>query len=59
MRYLRLLITAVVGLVFGLFVGLDLVVLGAVALNSVVVTLVAVAGLAVGAALGWRASTRA
>lgn len=42
----------VMGLFFGLFVGLDLFVFGIVALDSVVITALPVAGLLAGVALG-------
>lgn len=43
---------AVMGLFFGLFVGLDLFMFGIVALDSVVITVLLVAGLLAGIALG-------
>lgn len=43
---------AICGLLFGFFVALDLVVFGLVALDSIVVTIVIVAGLLLGLILG-------
>lgn len=49
---------AILGLFFGLFVAIDLVLFGVVALNSVVVTIVPMVGLVLGIALGIMASKR-
>jgi len=48
----RIIATAIVGFFFALFVALDLVLFGVVALNSVVVTILPIVGLIGGAALG-------
>lgn len=48
----RIIATAIVGFLFALFVALDLVLFGVVALNSVVVTILPIVGLIGGGALG-------
>ncbi len=54
----RIIATALAGLFFGLFVALDLVFFGAIALNSAVFTIVLALGLVLGAVLGWLAARR-
>lgn len=51
MKVARGIAGAVVGLLFGLFIGLDLVVFGIVAVDSAAVTVLAGIGLVAGAAL--------
>jgi hypothetical protein len=48
----RIIATAVMGFLFLLFVALDLVLFGIIPLNSVIVTLLPLAGLVVGGVLG-------
>lgn len=54
----RILATAVVGFLFMLFVALDLVLFGVLALNSVLVTVLPVVGLIGGGVLGSIAARR-
>ena len=54
----RVISTAVVGLFFALFVAIDLVLFGVVALHSVVVTVLLLLGLVGGGALGFVAAKR-
>lgn len=49
---------AVSGFLFGLFVALDLLLLGVVALSSPMIVVLPVVGLVVGAGLGWWAPLR-
>lgn len=49
----RIIATALTGLLFMVFVALDLVLFGVLASNSVVVTLLMLAGLIGGGMLGW------
>ncbi len=55
----RAILGALVGLVFGLFVGIDLVLFGVVDLGSVVVSLCALVGLVGGGVLGFLGRRRA
>jgi hypothetical protein len=54
----RVISTAAIGLFFMLFVAVDLVLFGVVALNSPVVTVLVVVGLVAGGALGFLAARR-
>jgi hypothetical protein len=54
----RVISTAAIGLFFMLFVAVDLVLFGVVALNSPVVTVLLVVGLVAGGALGFLAARR-
>lgn len=54
----RALLGTLVGLLFGLFLGIDLVLLGVVSLNSIAVFILGIAGLVVGGGLGYRAAHR-
>jgi hypothetical protein len=54
----RVISTAVIGLLFMLFVAVDLVLFGVVALNSPVVTVLLVVGLIAGGGLGFLAGRR-
>ena len=58
MKVGRIVSTAVLGFLLFLFVGIDLVLFGVVALDSIVLTLFPLLGLAVGTALGVAASKR-
>ena len=58
MKFGRALVSAVVGLLFMLFVALDLVLFGVLALDSIVITVLLVVGLVGGGALGWIAAAR-
>ncbi|MEI7617274.1 MAG: hypothetical protein WCK14_01520 [Actinomycetota bacterium] len=58
MKVGRIIGTAVLGLLLFLFVGIDLVLFGVVALDSIVLTLFPFLGLVVGAALGVAVSKR-
>lgn len=58
MRVGRSIAVAVVGLLFMLFVALDLVLFGVLPLNSVVVSILPLLGLVVGLALGLAAGDR-
>ena len=49
----RVISTGFVGLLFALFVAIDLVLFGVLALNSAVVTVILAAGLVGGFLLGW------
>lgn len=55
---MRIVGTAVLGLMFMLFVGLDLVLFGVIATDSVIVTILAVLGLIGGGILGYVVSKR-
>jgi hypothetical protein len=54
----RIIATAVVGFLFLLFVALDLVVFGVIALNSALITVLPLVGLVVGGVLGALAGRR-
>ncbi|MEI8241360.1 MAG: hypothetical protein WCI22_18270 [Actinomycetota bacterium] len=54
----RVISTAIIGLLFMLFVAVDLVLFGVVALNSPVVTVLLALGLLAGGALGYLAGKR-
>ncbi|MEI8238017.1 MAG: hypothetical protein WCI22_01230 [Actinomycetota bacterium] len=54
----RALATALVGVGFMVFLSFDLVLFGAIALGSTVITVLLVVGLLGGAALGWVAGAR-
>jgi hypothetical protein len=58
MRVGRSIAVAVVGLLFMLFVAIDLVLFGVIPLNSVIVTILPLLGLVVGLALGLAAGDR-
>lgn len=58
MKVGRIISTAVLGFLLFLFVGIDLVLFGVVALDSIVLTLFPLLGLVVGTALGVTASKR-
>ena len=58
MRVGRSIAVAVVGMLFMLFVALDLVLFGVVPVNSVVVTILPLVGLVLGLALGLAAGDR-
>lgn len=58
MKVGRIISTAVLGFLLFLFVGIDLVLFGVVALDSIVLTLFPLLGLVVGAALGVAVSKR-
>jgi len=58
MRVGRSIAVAVVGLLFMLFVAIDLVLFGAIPVNSVIVTILPLLGLVVGLALGLAAGDR-
>ena len=58
MKVGRIISTAVLGFLLFLFVGIDLVLFGVVALDSIVLTLVPLLGLVVGTALGVAVSKR-
>ncbi|MDO8389616.1 MAG: hypothetical protein Q7V57_03930 [Actinomycetota bacterium] len=51
MKIGKLITTALLGFMFFLFIGLDLVLFGVIPLNSVVVTIMPIIGLVLGAAL--------
>lgn len=55
----RIIATAVVGFLFLLFVALDLVVFGVIALNSALITVLPLVGLVLGGVLGALAGRRA
>lgn len=55
---IRSILGAVVGLLFGIFVGLDLVLLGVLSTGTFIVFLLALGGLLIGGWLGFRASRR-
>jgi hypothetical protein len=58
MRVGRSIAVAIVGLLFMLFVALDLVLFGVIPVNSVIVTILPLLGLVVGLALGLAAGDR-
>jgi hypothetical protein len=58
MKLGRILGTALLGLLLFLFVAVDLVIFGVVALDSIVVTVLPILGLIVGGVLGGMASQR-
>lgn len=58
MKVGRIISTAVLGFLLFLFVGIDLVLFGVVALDSIVLTLFPLLGLVVGTALGVAVSKR-
>ena len=58
MRVGRSIAVAVVGLLFMLFVAVDLVLFGVIPVNSVIVTILPLLGLVVGLALGLSAGDR-
>jgi hypothetical protein len=58
MRVGRSIGVAIVGLLFMLFVAIDLVLFGAIPVNSVIVTILPLLGLVVGLALGLAAGDR-
>ena len=58
MKVGRIIAAAILGLLFLLFVAVDLVLFGVVPLNSVVVTILPAAGLVLGAVLGGFAGNR-
>ena len=58
MKIGRIIAAAVLGFLFFLFIGIDLVLFGVVPLNSVVVTILPAAGLVVGGVLGGLAGNR-
>ena len=59
MRFVRIISTAILGLLFFLFVAVDLVVFDVIALDSAVVALLPLLGLLLGGALGALAFNRA
>ncbi len=58
MKIGRVIGTATVGLLFALFVAVDLVLFGVVALDSVVITALLAIGLVGGGVLGWLSAAR-
>lgn len=54
----RALLGTLVGLLFGLFLGIDLVLLGVLSLNSIAVFVLGIVGLVLGGGLGYRATHR-
>lgn len=58
MKIGRIIGVAVLGLAFGFFVGVDLVLFGVVPLASSVVTVLLVVGLVAGGVLGWLSGRR-